>query len=257
MQQAFLDGLEEIRRIAAAGDGSVSVADILGAFPGTELNEEQIEQIYDYLDKEGISLKDYVPHDTRSVELGADEGGGTLSPEEQQLLDFYLEDMEGIRPMTAAEENALISFLLDGTDEEKDRACLRLTEGNLHSVLSIAKDHAGKGVPLIDLVQEGNLSLIESLRAYQPECGDLGNHLEKEIRRAIRALIREEAGFDRMQAEMTASANRILEEVKAAEAETGRALTAEELSLRLGMPVGKVDEVLRESAKAIKNAEKR
>ena len=64
-QETFRKGLEKIRMMAAAQGGSVSVADILSAFPSVELSAEQIGQIYDYLDREGIKLADYVPHDTK------------------------------------------------------------------------------------------------------------------------------------------------------------------------------------------------
>ncbi len=59
-----------------------------------------------------------------------------------------------------------------------------------------------------------------------------------------------------MQEDMTSAANRILETVKEQEAAEGRALSAAELAERLGMPAARVEEVLKESAKAIKNAEK-
>ena len=105
-QELFLRGLDTIRQAAAAGGGAVSVAEILGAFPKAPLSEEQIEKIYDYLDREGITLKDYVPHDTRSLELGETEAEA-LTEEEQKVLDFYLEDLEGVVPLSAAETEEL------------------------------------------------------------------------------------------------------------------------------------------------------
>ena len=97
---------------------------------------------------------------------------------------------------------------------------------------------------------------MERLNEYRAENGSLEDFLEKGIRKALRSLVREEEGFSRMQEEMTNDANRILEAVKEQEAEEGRALSAEELARRLGMPAARVEEVLKESAKAIRNAEK-
>lgn len=255
-QEMFHRGLETIRRLAAEHDGSVTVAGILGAFPGTELDEAQIEQIYDYLDREGIRLADYVPHDTRTLDLGGEEEEEALSEEDRKMLDFYLEDLEAVLPL-GGDEIAALAAQLTGSDEDaREAARLRLTEGNLHYAVILAREYAGKGVPLIDLIQEANLGLMESLDAYGAGDGDLEDWLEKGARKALRALVKEEEGFARMQEDMTAAANRILETVKEQEAAEGRALSAEELAERLGMPVSRVEEVLKESAKAIRNAEK-
>ena len=255
-QEAFRKGLETIRTIAGKEGGRVTVADILGAFPDIELDEAQIEQIYDYLEREGITLADYVPHDTRTLELGEDEEEEALSEEDRKMLDFYLEDLEAVLPLGGDEIAALAAQLTGDDDDAREAARLRLTEGNLHYAVILAREFAGRGVPLIDLIQEANLGLMESLDAYGAGDGDLEDWLEKGARKALRAIVKEEEGFARMQEDMTAAANRILETVKEQEAAEGRALTAAELAERLGMPVARVEEVLKESAKAIRNAEK-
>ena len=154
------------------------------------------------------------------------------------------------------EIEALAEKLTGGDEDARDAARTRLTEGNLHYAVILAREFAGKGVPLIDLIQETNLSLMESLDAYGAGDGDLEDFLEKGARKTLRALVKEEEGFARMQEDMTNAANRVLEAVKEQEAEEGRALSAEELAERLGMPVSRVEAVLKESAKAIRNAEK-
>ena len=255
-QEAFYRGLEMIRQLAGRQDNTVSVTDILGAFPETELNEAQIEQIYDYLDRENITLKDYVPHDTRTLDLSGEEEEEALSEEDRKMLDFYLEDLEAVAPLARGEIEMLAAQLTGDDDDAREAARLRLTEGNLHYAVILAREYADKGVPLVDLIQEANLGLMESLDAYGAGDGDLEDWLEKGARKALRAIVKEEEGFARMQEDMTSAANRILETVKEQEAAEGRALTAEELAGRLGMPVARVEEVLRESAKAIRNAEK-
>ncbi len=255
-QEAFYRSLETIRRTAGSQGSTVSVTDILKAFPDIELDEAQIEQIYDYLEREGITLKDYVPHDTRTLDLTGEEAEDALSEEDRKMLDFYLEDLEAVLPLTGGEIEALAAQLVGRDEDAREAARLRLTEGNLHYAVILAREFAGKGVPLVDLIQEANLGLMESLDAYGAGDGDLEDWLEKGARKALRAIVKEEEGFARMQEDMTSAANRILETVKEQEAAEGRALTAEELAERLGMPVARVEEVLKESAKAIRNAEK-
>ena len=255
-QEAFYRGLEMIRQLAGKQGNAVSVADILKAFPDLELDEDQIGEIYDYLDRENITLKDYVPHDTRTLDLTGEEEEEALSEEDRKMLDFYLEDLEAVAPLARGEIEALAAQLAGSDEDAREAARLRLTEGNLHYAVILAREFVGKGVPLIDLIQEANLGLMESLDAYRAENGDLEDWLEKGARKALRAIVKEEEGFARMQEDMTSAANRILETVKEQEAAEGRALTAAELAERLGMPVARVEEVLQESAKAIRNAEK-
>ena len=255
-QEAFYRGLETVRSMAGRQGGAVSVADILKAFPDIELDEDQIGEIYDYLDRENITLKDYVPHDTRTLDLSGEEEEEALSEEDRKMLDLYLEDLEAVLPL-AQDEIAMLAAQLSGADEDsREAARMRLAEGNLHYAVLLAREFAGRGVPLIDLIQEANLSLMESLDAYGAGDGDLEDWLEKGARRALRAMVKEEEGYSRMQEDMTSAANRILETVKEQEAAEGRALSAAELAERLGMPAARVEEVLKESAKAIKNAEK-
>jgi RNA polymerase primary sigma factor len=255
-QEAFKKGLETIRRLAGENGGAVTVSEILQAFPGVDLDEDQIGEIYDYLERENITLKDYVPHDTRTLDLTGEEAEDALSEEDRKMLDFYLEDLEAVLPLTGGEIEALAAQLVGRDEDAREAARLRLTEGNLHYAVILAREFAGKGVPLVDLIQEANLGLMESLDAYGAGDGDLEDWLEKGARKALRAIVKEEEGFARMQEDMTNAANRVLEAVKEQEAEEGRALSAEELAERLGMPVSRVEAVLKESAKAIRNAEK-
>lgn len=261
VNEKFVAGLEKIRSTAAKNDGSVEVKDILAAFPGIELSEEQIKVIYAYLDREGITLKDYVPHDTSSMSLAEAEAEALLSDEEaleedeRKVYEFYLEELEAVKPLSTKEEEGLKEKLLSGSAAEKKAAADRLTEGNLRFVVQLAKSCAGKGVPLSDLIQEGNIALMMALQEYSGD-GEMVIFLEKKIKEAMKAVLREQAGYEKTEENLVNAANRILEVTKEMEEEEGRAVTPAELSARLGIPASKVEEVLLESAKAIKNAEK-
>ena len=255
--QLLLKGLRTIRNVAALKNGSIEVSDILAAFPGVELSDGQIALIYDYLDQENISLKDYEPHDVNTLELemgdGEAESDGDLE-REQRILAMYQEDLEAIAPLSNEEEEALTRALLKGGPGEQEAAAKRLTEGNLRWVLSIAKEFSGRGVALPDLIQEGNLALWESIQSFAGE-EKLADRLEKDIKKAMKELIRESAGAERTEDEITLLANRIFETVKEMEEELNRPVTADEISAKTGIPQARVEAVLRESAKAIQNRE--
>ena len=214
-KQSSLDqGFAALRNIAFIKNGTVEVSDVLRAFGNADLSDSQIRQIYDFMASENISLADYEPSETDDVNMN-----------------------------DLAEDAAA-----------RQKAAERLTEGNLRWVMQIAKDYAGRGLPLSDLIQEGNLALWESVSRFDG-AADLAETLEKDIRGAIKALLKEEGAYERTETQLVSLSNRILDTVKEMEEELGTAVTAAQISERLGIPEARVDEVLRQSAKAMKNVE--
>ena len=259
-KQSSLDqGFSALRNIAFLKNGTVEVSDVLRAFGNVNLSDTQIRQIYDFMASENIALADYEPSETDDVsmsDLASETWGGADSESDQKLLDFYEEDLAAIAPLSRKEEEELIRVLLEGTDEDAwEKAAERLTEGNLRWVMQIAKDYAGRGLPLSDLIQEGNLALWESINNYDGTA-EVSETLEKDIRGAIKALLKEEGAYERTENQLVSLSNRILDTVKEMEEDLGTAVTAAQISERLGIPEARVDEVLRQSAKAMKNAEK-
>lgn len=254
MQTDFIKSLESLRGRAAIQNGTLSVPDILAAFPGTDLSDEQIALIYDYLERENITLEDYEPHDVNTLEIGGESGGGEDTEREQRLLEIYQEELSSIAPLSNEEEEGLILDLLSGALARREQAARRLTEGNLRWVIRLAREEAGRGVSLPDLIQEGNLALWESIQAYAGE-ERLSDRLEKDIQKAMKALIRESGSAVKTEDEMTLLANRVFETVQEMEEELDRPVTPAEISARTGIPQSRVEAVLRESAKAIQNRE--
>ncbi len=255
-EEVFARGLNTIRNIAALKNGSVEVSDILRAFEGTELSDGQIRMIYDYLEEENILLADYVPREEDGISMNvlAEEAwGGPDSEADQKLFDFYSEDLASIAPLSSRETAALAEDLLKG-GKIRDKAAERLAEGNLRWVVQIARDYSGRGVALADLIQEGNLALWIGIREYTGE-QPLDDVLEKSIRETMKAVLKEQGVYLKTEEKMAGMANRILDAVKEMEEETGEAVTAAEISLKLGIPESRVEEVMRESAKAMRNVE--
>ncbi|MBQ4424431.1 MAG: sigma-70 family RNA polymerase sigma factor [Lachnospiraceae bacterium] len=251
----FAAQLARIREKAASQQGSVSVSDVLAAFPGRDLSEEQIRLIYAYMEENGIRLADYEPQEEGILlsELAAETLAPPESQEDRRSYELYMEDLEALEPISREEEEKLQRSLLKGSAAERKAAVNRLTEGNLRWVVQIARGFENNGVSLTDLIQEGNLSLFMAVNEYNGE-GNVEDFLEKAIKQGIKSYIREHNGQKKIEERMMMAANRILEAAKAFESTEGRAMSAEELSKKLGIPVSRVEEVLRESAKAIQNA---
>ena len=250
-------GLKALRNTAFLKNGSLSVQDVLGAFPG-ELDSRQIAAVYDFMAAEGIQLEPYEPREGQDYSLGelAEESfGGAISEGDQRVLDLYEEDLADLPALSLQEERDLTGDLLSGDSKKRQRAATRLAEGNLRWVVQLARGFAGAGVPLSDLSQEGNLALWETISGYEgPE--ELGTLLEKNITGAMKELLKEQGAHQRSGHQMAALANRILDTVREMEEETGEAVSALEISRQLGIPESRVEELLRQSATAMKNAEK-
>ena len=92
-------------------------------------------------------------------ELNIPEGTEVTEP-----LKIYLNEIGQIPLLDAEEEKELGRRSVDG-DEEARR---RLEEGNLRLVVSIAKHYTGRGIPLMDLIQEGMIGLFKAVRDFQP-----------------------------------------------------------------------------------------
>jgi RNA polymerase primary sigma factor len=113
---------------------------------------------------------------------------GLKAVEDAGALSTYLDDI-GRHPLLSHDQTiALFVQMRSPTTRERDRAAImrRLVEANLRLVVSIARPYAGKGVPLLDLIQEGNCGLMEGIRRFDPARGfRLSTYAGYWIRQAI------------------------------------------------------------------------
>src|SRR3974390_2800822 len=91
----------------------------------------------------------------------------TRSPRGHSPFDSYLTDIDETRLLTAQEERELAARVLAGDLEARDK----LVRANLRLVVSIARKYIGKGLPLEDLISDGNLGLIRAAEGYDPNMG--------------------------------------------------------------------------------------
>jgi len=94
-----------------------------------------------------------------------------LDREYVDSADSYLHEIGDTRLLTAKEERELGNSIKNGSPEEAERAKQKLTVSNLRLVVSIARKYAGHGLPLMDLIQEGNLGLIRAVEKFDFERG--------------------------------------------------------------------------------------
>ena len=127
-----------------------------------------------------------------------------------------------------------------------DRARQELTSANLRLVVSIAKRHVGRGVPILDLVQEGNLGLMRAVQKFDHTKGfKFSTYATWWIRQAITRAIADQSRTIRVPVHMVESINKVLRAQRTLGAKLERDPTLAELSDEVDLPIEKVEEILR------------
>ena len=174
------------------------------------------------------------------------------------MLSIYLAELEGITPLEAEEEEALLEQLKNGVVFARDR----LVEGNLHLVLECVTDYEDYGSSLSDLIQEGNVALLSAIdeAAAQPGLMDgtaFRRQIEQRIRSAIEALLKEEEVADAAAIRFAREANRLFDVTKEFEEREGRAAAMEELVRETGLTAEEIEYIIRVSQSAIERGERK
>ncbi len=176
--------------------------------------------------------------------------------QDMDLLSIYLAELEGIEPLSAAEEETLLEQLKSGVVTARDR----LAEGNLHFVLECVTDYESFGSSVSDLVQEGNVALLSAIDAAAADASVVSGErfkreLERQIRAAIEAHLKEEEVADAAAIRFTREANQLFETTREFEEREGRAATLEELVHETGLTADEIEYIIRVSQSAIERGD--
>lgn len=174
------------------------------------------------------------------MELKKETGIQEAFPSEDPV-HMYLKEIGKVPLLTQEEENEL-SLRVKAGDME---AAKRLAEANLRLVVSIAKRYVGRGMLLLDLIQEGNLGLMKAVDKFDAEKGyRFSTYATWWIRQAITRAIADQGRTIRIPVHMVETVNRIRKISLRLIQELGREPSPEELAQAVDMPVGQVAEIL-------------
>src|SRR5690625_3583337 len=184
------------------------IADRLSTF---EIEPEQIDEFYEYLEEQGIEVISDEEEDEDLDEdlIQADNLRDLSVPLGVKINDpvrMYLKEIGRVDLLTAEEEVELAKRIKEGDEE----AARQLAEANLRLVVSIAKRYVGRGMLFLDLIQEGNMGLIKAVEEFDHEKGfKFSTYATWWIRQAMTRAIADEARTISIPIHMLESVNTI------------------------------------------------
>ena len=243
----------------AKRDGSIQATELTTELEKLDLPVEKIEHIYDTFDAMGIQIvspeleldvSDDLGMDMDEVPDGDDEElVDPLEVAAEYNLDdpvrMYLKEIGQVKLLTADEEIELAKRVSEGDKAAKDR----LTEANLRLVVSIAKKYSGRGLHILDLIQEGNTGLIRAVDKFDYTKGNkFSTYATWWIRQAITRAIADQARTIRVPVHMVEVINKATRCNRKLVQELGREPTLEEIAAELNLPIEKIIEANRTAA---------
>ena len=259
-KEVFLDKLKKLVALGKSKQNALDATEINDFFAGDNLGPEQMDEIYNYLEHSNIDvvpviddamladdsmLLDDLDDDYREEKDGEDidldaidllEGIGTEDP-----VRMYLKEIGTVPLLSADEELRLAKRKAEGDESAKER----LIEANLRLVVSIAKRYTGRGMSFLDLVQEGNLSLIKGVEKFDYTKGyKLSTYATWWIRQSVTRALADQARTIRVPVHMVETINKMSKMQRKLTLELGYEPSVTELAEALEMSEDKVMEIM-------------
>jgi len=228
-------------------EGFLTQDDVLAVFPDAENRLEELDEFYNQALNEGVDIFEAI-----DLEEAGEEDFEKLSRQIEELtlrqnepLDpvrNYLREIGRVPLLKTDEEYELAKKVAEGSREAKQK----LIEANLRLVVSIAKRYIGRGLPFLDLIQEGNKGLIRATEKYDYQRGfKFSTYATWWIRQAITRAIADQARTIRIPVHMVETINKVYRATRQLTQKLGYEPSAAEIAQELDIPVSKVKTVFK------------
>jgi len=226
--------------------GTLEYEEIANKLAHYELDSEQIDEFYEYLEEKGIEINDDSDEDTdetpKKTENKSPDLGVPLGIKINDPVRMYLKEIGRVDLLTAEEEVELATRIEQGDEVAKRR----LAEANLRLVVSIAKRYVGRGMLFLDLIQEGNMGLIKAVEKFDHTKGfKFSTYATWWIRQAITRAIADQARTIRIPVHMVETINKLIRVQRQLLQDLGREPTPEEIGDEMDLTPERVREILK------------
>ena len=248
---------KEIARLLERGRkaGKLEQSEVFELIPDTPATRDALEELYAELTEEGVDLILVAEPTEEEIkeeasEWEAEEDTEEAVVEEVVYMDdiaddsvrLYLREIGKIPLLNAEEELALAKKVKSGDKRAKDQ----MAEANMRLVVSIAKRYVGRGLDLLDLIQEGNTGLLRAVEKFDPDRGfKFSTYATWWIRQAITRAIADQARTIRIPVHMVETINKLLRTQRRLTQELNREPTNEEIAAAMEMEVEKVEHIMK------------
>lgn len=235
----------------ARKEGKIDQREIFTIIPDTPENIDALEAFYSELADENIEVleatepntddfsAEWVPDDEEEVKLDEPIYLDDVSDDSVRL---YLREIGKIPLLKPDEELALAYKVKTGSKKAKDK----MAEANMRLVVSIAKRYVGRGLDLLDLIQEGNTGLLRAVEKFDPDKGfKFSTYATWWIRQAITRAIADQARTIRIPVHMVETINKLLRTQRRLTQELNREPTNEEIAQAMEIEVEKVEHIMK------------
>jgi RNA polymerase primary sigma factor len=237
---------EQIKALIELGEreGCLELSDVSRVAEEAELDDDEVERLYDDIQKRGIELSDDC---ARSASAQSTYVNGDLAESTTDALQLFLNEMGKYKLLTAEEEVELAKRIERGDKEAKDL----MVNSNLRLVVSIAKKYQGHGLSLLDLIQEGIIGLIRAVEKFDWRRGfKFSTYATWWIRQAVQRGVANKAREIRIPVHIVDRERKIARVERELMAKLGRAPEEEEIAEATKLPLKQVREV-QEVARAV------
>lgn len=237
----------------AKKNGKISQKEILKSIPEIPENIDSLDALYEKMAEENLTITttdskgkatkdDWAADDGEEEEIAKAKSTKYLDDVADDSVRLYLREIGKIPLLTAEEELALAQEVVAGDKRAKDK----MAEANMRLVVSIAKRYVGRGLDLLDLIQEGNTGLLRAVEKFDPDKGfKFSTYATWWIRQAITRAIADQARTIRIPVHMVETINKLLRTQRRLTQDLNREPTNEEIAEAMELDVEKVEHIMK------------
>jgi RNA polymerase primary sigma factor len=246
LEQAKIELLEQAKKT-----GKINAKDISARIPDVPENVEILDALYTELTEASVEVT--APEEPAATDLSDEwliDEDEEIVIEDQTYLDdiaddsvrLYLREIGKIPLLNSEQELALAQRVVAGEKDAKDQ----MAEANMRLVVSIAKRYVGRGLDLLDLIQEGNTGLLRAVEKFDPDKGfKFSTYATWWIRQAITRAIADQARTIRIPVHMVETINKLLRTQRRLTQDLNREPSNAEIAAAMEIDEAKVEHIMK------------